>query len=188
MGGGEYPRQVSQPSVYNLYRVGQGETFARINDALARWQSDAPDNAVIEITDSGVYVEPISITLKPGQTLQLRAASGRRPVIRLLNWQTSGPDNLTITGEESEDAPGADPTSWFTLDGLVVTGRGVQVQGAVAGVTIRHSTLVPGWGLDCHCKPTRPTEPSLVLDDAPAVRAHRAQHHRRHSGQSRRGP
>jgi hypothetical protein len=167
MGGGEYARQVSQPPVYNLYLVGQGETFPRINDALARWKADAPVNAVIEITDSGVYVEPISITLKPGQTLQLRAASGRRPVIRLLNWQTSGPDNLTIVGERDEKAPDADPTSWFTLDGIVVTGRGVQVQGAVAGVTIRHSTLVPGWGIDRHCRPTRPTEPSLVLDDAP---------------------
>ena len=48
-----------------------------------------------------------------------------------------------------------------------MTGRGVQVQGAVAGVTIRHSTLVPGWGIDRHCRPTRPTEPSLVLEDAP---------------------
>jgi hypothetical protein len=167
IGGGEYSRELSQPSVHRLYLVGEKATFPRINDALARWQSDAPQNAVIEIIDSGVYVEPINITLKPGQTLQLRAASGRRPVIRLLNWQTSSPDNLTITGDADEDAPDAEPTSWFTLDGILVTGRGVQVQGSVAGVTIRHSTLVPGWGLDCNCEPTRPTEPSLILDDAP---------------------
>jgi hypothetical protein len=167
IGGGEYARQITQPSVYSMYLVGPGETFTHINDALTRWQSDAPSNAVIEITDSGVYVEPINITLKPGQTLQLRAACGRRPVIRLLNWQTSGPDNLTITGDADEANPNVDPTSWFTLDGLLVTGRGVQVQGCVAGVTIRHSTLVPGWGLDCNCEPTCPTEPSLVLDDAP---------------------
>jgi hypothetical protein len=172
MGGGEYTRMLSQPAVYNLYLVGGQENFTRINDALTRWQSDNPANAVIEITDSGAYVEPISITLKPGQTLQLRAASGKRPVIRLLNWQTSAPDNLTITGltstaVASADTPSAEPTSWFTLDGIVVTGRGVQVRGDVAGVTIRHSTLVPGWGLDCNCEPTRPTEPSLELDDAP---------------------
>ncbi|MFI5101931.1 MAG: hypothetical protein ACHP9V_01030 [Terriglobales bacterium] len=167
MGGGEYERTLSQPAVYNLYLVGQRENFTRINDALTRWQSDKPTNAVIEITDSGVYVEPISITLNPGQTLQLRAANGKRPVIRLLNWQTSAPDNLTINGLANTDTPGAEPTSWFTLDGVVVTGRGVQVQGDVAGVAIRHSTLVPGWGLDCNCEPTRPTEPSLELDDAP---------------------
>jgi len=167
MGGGEYERTLSQPAVYNLYLVGEQEAFTRINDALTRWQSDNPVNAVIEITDSGVYVEPISITLKPGQTLQLRATSGKRPVIRLLNWQTSAPDNLTITGLANTDTPTVEPTSWFTLDGIVVTGRGIQVEGDVAGVTIRHSTLVPGWGLDCNCEPVRPTEPSLELDDAP---------------------
>jgi hypothetical protein len=167
VGGGEYERVLSQPAVYNLYLVGEQENFTRINDALTRWQNDNPTNAVIEITDSGAYVEPIDITLKPGQTLQLRAANGKRPVIRLLNWQTSAPDNLTIDGLANGDAPCAEPTSWFTLDGIVVTGRGVRVQGNVAGVTIRHSTLVPGWGLDCNCEPTRPTEASLELDDAP---------------------
>jgi hypothetical protein len=167
IGGGEYTRTLSQPAIYNLYLVGEQENFTRINDALTRWQSDNPTNAVIEITDSGAYVEPISITLKPGQTLQLRAANGKRPVIRLLNWQTSAPDNLTINGLANADDPNAEPTNWFTLDGIVVTGRGVQVQGDVAGVTIRHSTLVPGWGLDCNCEPVRPAEPSLELDDAP---------------------
>jgi hypothetical protein len=167
MGGGEYERTLSQPSVYNLYLVGQQENFTRINDALKQWQSDNPANAVVEITDSGVYVEPISITLQPGQTLQLRSVSGKRPVIRLLNWQTSAPDNLTITGNANAAAPSAEPTSWFTLDGIVVTGRGVQVQGSVAGITIRHSTLQPGWGMDCNCEPARPTEPSLELDEAP---------------------
>jgi hypothetical protein len=34
-------------------------------------------------------------------------------------------------------------------------------------VVVRHSTLVPGWGLDCNCEPLRPNEPSLELDDAP---------------------
>jgi hypothetical protein len=169
IGGGEYDRIVSEPPVFSLYRVGATETLARINDALTRWHSEKPAHAVIEITDSGVYVEPIDITLQPGQTLQLRAANRKRPVIRLLNWQTSAPDDLTITGASpAEGETGtAEPTSWFTLDGIVVTGRGVQVQGEVAGVTIRHSTLVPGWGLDCKCEPDRPTEPSLELDDAP---------------------
>jgi hypothetical protein len=53
------------------------------------------------------------------------------------------------------------------LDGLIVTGRGMQVSGAVSGVAIRHSTLVPGWGLECNCDPKRPTEPSIELIDAP---------------------
>jgi len=159
IGGGEYDRPLSQPSDYNLYRVGEQETFTRINDALTQWKHDQPKNAVIEITDSGAYVEQINISLKEKQTLQLRAANRKRPVIRLLDWQTSLPDNLSVTGEAG---------AWFTLDGLLVTGRGVQVQGDIAGVTIRHSTLVPGWGLHCDCEPQRPTEPSLELFNSPA--------------------
>jgi len=193
MGGGEYDRQLSQPANHTLYLVGSGERFTRINDALTQWQSDKPANAVIEITDSGVYVEQINVSLNQGQTLQLRAAIGKRPVIRLLNWQNSQPDNLTITGVAPVDPPSAasgpraaghaanvaagnvgaatsassEPTNWFTLDGIVVTGRGVQVQGDLAGVVIRDSTLVPGWGMDCNCNPSHPTEPSLQLNDAP---------------------
>ncbi|PYX00247.1 MAG: hypothetical protein DMG89_04830 [Acidobacteria bacterium] len=168
MGGGEYDRRLSQPSVFSLYLVGENEGFKHIRNALERWRSDKPANAVIEITDSGVYVEPINITLHPGQTLQLRAANRKRPVIRLLNWQTSAPDNLTIAGATADEGKAVgEPTSWFTLDGITVTGRGVQVQGEVGGVTIRHSTLVPGWGLDCNCEPSRPSDPSLELDDAP---------------------
>jgi len=158
IGGGEYERPISEPPGALVYRVGSAPDLTRINDALTKWQADAPVHAVIEIPDSGVYVEPIRISLKAGQTLQLRAANKTRPVIRLLDWQTSKPDNLSVTGEAN---------SYFTLDGLLVTGRGVQIEGAVSGVTIRHSTLVPGWGLDCNCEPHRANDPSLVLIDAP---------------------
>src|SRR5579864_7467731 len=165
LGGGEYARTLSEPAAYNLYLVGKDEVFTRIGAALTQWQKDAPPNAVIEITDSGIYVEPINISLKPGQTLQLRAASGSRPIILLLKWETSLPDALSVTGEP--DPNHSQPSSWFTLDGIVVTGRGIEVQGQVAGLVIRHSTLVPGWGMDCACEPDHPTEPSLELDDAP---------------------
>ncbi|MGH9429928.1 MAG: hypothetical protein ACRD3T_00130 [Terriglobia bacterium] len=158
IGGGEYDRPLAQPASYKLYVVGEQQPFARINDALTQWKSDGPANAVIEIADSGVYVEPVSIALKAKQTLQIRAANRKRPVLRLLDWQTSQPDDLTVTGE---------PGTWFTLDGLLITGRGVQVEGNVAGVTIRHSTLVPGWGLQCDCEPLHPTEPSLELVNSP---------------------
>jgi hypothetical protein len=159
IGGGEYNRPLSQPSASTIYLVGEQETFTRINDALTQWRTDQPQNAVIEITDSGAYVEQISISLKTNQTLQIRAANRKRPVIRLLDWQTSQPDDLSVTGEAG---------AWFTLDGLLITGRGVQAEGGLAGMTIRHSTLVPGWGLHCDCGPKRPTEPSLELINSPA--------------------
>jgi hypothetical protein len=43
----------------------------------------------------------------------------------------------------------------------------LRVEGPLAEVTIRHSTLVPGWGLDADCAPERPAEPSLELDGGP---------------------
>jgi hypothetical protein len=165
MGGGEYSRPIRQPADAVIYRVGQqpvpsgpAPQFTRLGDALARWRSDAPVNAVIEIVDNGVYTEPVAVELAKNQSLQLRAANGKRPVLRLLDWQTSYPDSLSISGKGP---------SWFVLDGVIVTGRGMQVSGDVSGVAIRHSTLVPGWGLECNCDPKRPTEPSIELIDAP---------------------
>jgi len=158
LGGGEYDRTLRAPPGAKLYQVGAGAKLARINDALAAWRTDAPPSAVIEIVDSGVYAEPIAVELAAGQTLELRAANRTRPIIRLFDLQTAAPDALSVSGAAQ---------SWFVLDGLTVTGRGMQVAGDVSGVTIRHSTLVPGWGLDCDCIPTRPTEPSLEIVGAP---------------------
>jgi hypothetical protein len=187
MGGGEYARNLFDPSpresvvpdpqdesktirqsvAHTLYRVGADQPFRNIGEALARWRKEKPADAVIELMDSAVYVEPLDIKLDVEQTLQLRAASGARPVIRLLDWQTELPDALSVFMEQR---------SRFTLDGLLVTGRSLHVHGPVpdtpedprapvcgSELVIRHSTLVPGWGLDCDCEPQRPAEPSLEL-------------------------
>jgi hypothetical protein len=159
MGGGEYERTLSQPAGVKIYRVGRQEAFKSIQAALTQWQQDFSEtpvaHAVIEITDSGVYVEPIAIRFKPGQqSLQLRAANRKRPVIRLLDWQTDQPDALTISGAEG---------SRCTLDGLLVTGRGVHVGGDLAELCIRHCTLVPGWSLGHNCNPQRPSGASLEI-------------------------
>jgi len=154
VGGGEYDRTLSQPADAVVYAVGGETGTPTLGEALRRWNDEGPRHAVVEIADSGVYVEQVNLELKEGQTLQLRAARRARPVIRLLDWQTSLPDSLTVKGEAG---------SAFTLDGLLVTGRGVHVQGALAAVTLRHSTLVPGWGLHADCRPRRPAEPSLEL-------------------------
>ncbi len=167
IGGGEYDRPLSQPADYVLYRVSSPE---QLTAALAAWHKDGepfesqPPHAVIEITDSGVYVQPIGITLKENHSLQIRAANRARPIIRLLDWQTDLPDSLSVTLSRG---------SRFTLDGLIVTGRAVNIKAAEAEqasgeicpaeVNIRHCTLVPGWTLDCDCEPKRPLEPSLEL-------------------------
>ncbi len=153
-----YPRELTKS--FALYRVGPGQAHRRINGAMQRWREERPRHAVIEVTDSGVYVEQINIPLRENQTLQLRAANGVRPVIRLLDWHTDLPDALSVRGERG---------SRFTMDGLLVTGRGVQAEGNLAGLTISHSTLVPGWGLYGDCEPRRPAEPSLQLFNTPYV-------------------
>jgi hypothetical protein len=164
VGGGEYDRLLSQPAIYNLYRVGERETFKHIHDALRQWEHDKPANAVVEITDSGVYVEQFSIELGESQSLQLRAATHVRPIVRLLDFHTDLPDVLTITMLHG---------SRFALDGLLITGRGVSVirprqedtpaKVCPSELTIRHCTLVPGWGLHSDCEPKRPAEASLEL-------------------------
>ncbi|MYM91559.1 hypothetical protein GTP91_30825 [Rugamonas sp. FT82W] len=40
--------------------------------------------------------------------------------------------------------------------------------GDLCQVWICHSTLVPGWGLSCDCRPTHPGQPSVVLDGSAA--------------------
>jgi hypothetical protein len=154
MGGGEYDRPLSEPQGAARYTVGEGGDVPTIERALDRWRDERPPDAVIEVQDSGVYAEQIQVDLAEGQTLQIRAANRTRPVFRLLDWRTDRSDALLVRGG---------PRSRFVLDGIVITGRGVQVQGEVERVTIRHATLVPGWGLTHDCQPRRPAEPSVVL-------------------------
>jgi hypothetical protein len=165
MGGGEYERTLSQPAGARLYRVGHGAQHARLNDALAAWAAEAPRDAVIEIVDSDVYVEELRVVVPPGASLQVRAANRARPVLRLLDWQTSLADSLAL-----EIGAGAR----VTLDGLLVTGRAVSVRPGATGevpagcdaarLVIRHCTLVPGLalGLDCACE--HPSEASLEIE------------------------
>jgi hypothetical protein len=154
IGGGEYPRPLYQPQQYTLYQVGELSKYKTITTALEQWQRDKPSHAIIEITDSGVYVEQLNICLGENQSLQIRAANQKRPVIRLLDWHTDLPDSFNINGDKN---------SRFTLDGLMIAGRGIEIEGELFSVTIRHSTFVPGWGLHCDCEPHRPAEPSIEL-------------------------
>ncbi|AJE85087.1 hypothetical protein SLNWT_4711 [Streptomyces albus] len=167
MGGGEYPRERATPPEAAVYRVGPGRPYQRIMDAYRDWQRDrraggtGPDG-VIEITHSGAYQEQLDFDLDPGDRLEVRAAEGTRPVIRLLDWYSNRPDALNVRGVQGDCDPRELPR--LVLDGLLVTGRGVNVTGPLASVVIRHCTLVPGWSLEPECAPHSPEEPSIVLD------------------------
>ncbi|MGW2720114.1 hypothetical protein [Streptomyces sp. NPDC001492] len=168
MGGGEYerPDRVDRPDA-SFYRVGPGQPYRQIMDAYRAWQHDrraggtGPDG-IIEITHSGAYQEQLDFDLDPGDRLELRAAEGTRPVIRLLDWYSNRPDALNIRAVHEDCAPHERPR--IVLDGLLVAGRGINVTGAMGAVVVRHSTLVPGWSLEPECEPHSPEEPSIVLD------------------------
>lgn len=139
------------------------ETWQQANERLR--------SAVIEICDSAVYREQLVVELKAGENLQIRGANGWRPLIRLLDYMTEQSDAMNVSGEQG---------SRLTLDGLIVTGRGLRISGPdrsdsetyakgdLCDVRIRHCTLVPGWGLESDCAPKRPNEPSIELADSSA--------------------
>lgn len=169
IGGGEYNRPLFQPNPYYLLRVSKedGGDFHSITAALHFWRDwkqghpDEAHHAVIEITDSGVYTEErLRVQLEEGERLQIRAANRKRPVIRLLDRHPDRTDSLELTGEGNVSAQAG---GYLTLDGLLIYGRGVRIEGSLAAVTIRHCTLVPGWEIDEHCEPKWESEPSLEL-------------------------
>ncbi|MGB7923287.1 MAG: hypothetical protein WCF57_08585 [Pyrinomonadaceae bacterium] len=192
IGGGEYDRHLRPPGNRKVYRVSQqfqAKSYSpTINEALEKWRSDQPEDAIIQIEDSGTYVEQIDIRLSDNQRLEIRAANRTRPVIRLLDWYTNRPDSLGIGGQSSldldqtdealDDQGGQDeagseqrePTlpPRLTLDGLLIAGRSIHIYGNLAEVLIRHCTLVPGWSLDRHCNPENEIEPSIELMDTNA--------------------
>jgi hypothetical protein len=160
MGGGEYPRVLAESPDRHMFRVGPTEAFPTIAAALERSREEtAPgEAAVIEIADSGVYTGPLEVALRPGDALEIRAAEGVRPLIRILDTAVDKLEALTITSKAGPEGGGC-----FALDGIMVEGRGMVVGGNVSRVDIRHSTLVPGWSLDQSCHPTAPGKASLVI-------------------------
>ncbi|KAA8884202.1 hypothetical protein F3087_35215 [Nocardia colli] len=174
IGGGEYPRRLpaveseqpaeSAPKIFYqavAKKSGPG-VLDSIEDALHAWNKvrDKQPVAVIEIRDSDVYVEQLTIELRHGESLTLRAADRTRPVIYLLDKQRNAPDALTVYTEQGEKCR---PGGCFTLDGILVAGRPMHVEGPLQRVQIRDCTLVPGWGLAGDCSPRRPAEPSLEI-------------------------
>jgi hypothetical protein len=174
IGGGEYNRPILSPAGgYQLFRVSKQEGDIRtIAEALKLWQDwktkhpGEPHNAVIEIADSGVYIEDsLQVSLGEQENLQIRAANRKRPVIRLEEERVDRTNALRL--EISAQVSGMSG-SRFTLDGLLIFGRGIHIEGGFAELAIRHCTLVPGWDLEHDCEPKAAHEASLTLSNTDA--------------------
>jgi hypothetical protein len=140
MGGGEYPRPRATTAfpAAKVYSVGAQAQDTTVSSALARWQADraagtSVTHVAIEILDSRIYAEDPAALLLAGERLEVRAADGARPVLRLS-------DRLAFDSEYAGEESG--PPS-LVLDGLTVAGGPVELIGEFDTVDIGHCTLVP---------------------------------------------
>lgn len=188
LGGGPYERQETFseiegeqtfPVTFDLEDASADPLGAAIQDALAALGGATPA-AVVEIGDSATYEVDLDelpgqqIDLPPGRRLEIRAANGQRPVLRLTH-------DLEVIG-------GAD--SAFELNGVVVVGADaavgrVRVTGEVESVVVQHATLMPGRGFEFEAEieddpeavgvSLAPGADSLVVESAAAtLRIHRS--------------
>jgi hypothetical protein len=152
MGGGEYERAASfDPLLQPIQKVIMPVVTPPppvIQNAL-----DAVVNGgVVEIGDSGRYVETLSINVNTGKRLELRAANEHRPTVVLEG-------DIEITGGAGAEV---------TLNGLLITGGKVSVPASEGNqlqrLRLRHCTLVPGISLNINGEPEYTNEPSLIVE------------------------
>lgn len=149
VGGGEYPRDASFKREFNqsgrLIRVPQDHST--IQSALSALGSE---DGIVEITDNASYAEALTIQLAASQTIELRAADGRRPHLVLQ-------DDLTILGDADSEA---------LINGFLISTHGINVpaeNNQLAMLRLSHVTLVPGRSLLLDGKPAQPDAPSMVV-------------------------
>ena len=118
IGGGEYRRPLlQQPDPKFFRQAAPGELRAR----LVEWKEAMPKSAVIELTESEIYDDPVEFEIPAQHSLQIRAAPGTRPIIRLLDHKANEPDALDVA---------LNAGSRLVLEGLLITGRSVQIRAA----------------------------------------------------------
>jgi hypothetical protein len=148
IGGGEYNRAASLALL-------PGQTPVQFPDPgfptlQAAIDSLPAEGGVIEITTGDVIPGPLAIDAADAAEIDLRAADGVRPILRLAA-------SLALSG-------GTDAR--ITLNGLTIEGAPVQIAPDGDGVslkevTLRHVTLIPGLGFDAAGAPRTPGATSL---------------------------
>lgn len=158
LGGGRYEREATFSALAGTQHivVAPGEPGAAFRTAVV----DALDtlaggavSVVVVVPDSRIY--PVDLSQDPGQPLvlpegrhlEIRAANGERPTLRLAH-------PLVVDGGKS---------STFELNGLLVSGAALRMEGELDRLTIQHTTLVPGLSFGAGGQLTSPGAPSLEI-------------------------
>ncbi len=144
LGGGQYDRAATiDTTLEPLVLVPQADS---LDHALGQSHSGA-----IEITDNATHGPgTATISVDAAAKLEVRAHDGRRPVVQLTK-------TLTATGGDEAE---------LTIDGLVIVGGALEIDGNLRLLTLRHCTLVPGLGFAPDGSPAQPSAPSLVVKSA----------------------
>jgi hypothetical protein len=122
MGGGEYDRLATLDE--KLKPVEEVPApHATIQGAL----NVVAGGGVVEISDSGRYEETLTISVNADQRVELRAINEHRPTLVL------GGDLLINGAADAE----------VTLNGLLISGGAIRVNGSLRSLRLRHCTLVP---------------------------------------------
>ena len=100
MGGGEYDRPISQPtgSVTVCRQPGRHARHDRQGARSVANRAAPPRRHRDRRQPRLRRAHSDRVQCRVRRACRLRAANGRRPVIRLLDWQTSQPDALTVFG------------------------------------------------------------------------------------------
>lgn len=157
MGGGEYHRVASFTSgLKNFQRV--SAQLDDIQEALEALKAppgpdNAPQDGIVEITESGRVEGLLAIQASANQRIELRAADFSRPLLVLED--KTDPPTMVISGEVG---------SRVTLNGLVISHGTLRISGNLERLTLRHCTLVPGISLSVENEPQHPVRPSLIVE------------------------
>ena len=134
MGGGEYERAATLDAQATLIESVPAP-HATIQDAL----NAVPSGGVVEITDSGRYVETPAVAANASAKIDLRAANEHRPTVILAGtFDISGGDQAEVT-----------------LNGLLIAGGALLIAN-VAGNQLRRLQLR-------HCTLAPTSQPSLIV-------------------------
>jgi hypothetical protein len=141
VGASERPRRLAPAGDRPIFTVCEqhergAEQHRTLRGAINAWRRAQPADALIVIRDSATYdEEDLTIVLGAGQRLEIRAAERRRPLIRLSEHDASRFDAWRISGAAD---------SALILDGLLISGNGLQLQGPLGALLLRHCSFVPG--------------------------------------------